>query len=208
MISPLDSYSSEMLPSVVTGLRTIELTDGGILLYDEAFLPSGLADRYFIELGDKCVWEQKSGVFGHMQPRLTASYGDEGVTYRYSGTINVALPWTPTLLEIKEKIEAVQGQYNYCLLNRYRSGQDSMGMHADNEPEMGNVIGSLSLGANRNFRIKHNKTKETMNVPLGHGSLLIMAGTMQQFWKHEIPKTKQSVGERINLTYRQIVEPA
>ena len=140
-------------------MQTIELTDGGILLYDESFLPSELADRYFVTIRDECVWEQKPGIFGHMQPRLTASYGDEGVTYRYSGTVNVALPWTPTLLEIKEKIEAVQGQYNYCLLNRYRSGQDSMGMHADNEPEMGNVIGSLSLGATRTFRIKHNKTK-------------------------------------------------
>lgn len=189
-------------------MQAIELTDGGILLYDESFLPSELADRYFVKLRDECDWEQKPGIFGHMQPRLTASYGDEGVTYRYSGTTNVALPWTPTLLEIKEKIEAVQGQYNYCLLNRYRSGQDSMGMHADNEPEMGDVIGSVSLGAIRTFRIKHNKTKETMSFPLGHGSLLIMAGTMQQFWKHEVPKTKQAVGERINLTYRQIMEPA
>ncbi|MCA9142605.1 MAG: alpha-ketoglutarate-dependent dioxygenase AlkB [Planctomycetales bacterium] len=189
-------------------LQTIELTHGGILLYDESFLPAEVSDRYFVELRDNCVWEQKPGIFGHMQPRLTASYGDDGVTYRYSGTVNVALPWTPTLLEIKEKIEAVQGQYNYCLLNRYRSGQDSMGMHADNEPEMGNVIGSLSLGATRTFRIKHNKTKESMNLPVGHGTLIIMAGTMQQFWKHEIPKTKEPVGERINLTYRQIVEPA
>ena len=189
-------------------MRTIELTDGGILKYDECFLPAELADRYFITIRDECVWEQKPGIFGHMQPRLTASYGDEGVTYKYSGTVNVALPWTPTLLEIKEKIEAVQGQYNYCLLNRYRSGQDSMGMHADDEPEMGNVIGSLSLGATRTFRIKHNTTKETMNLPLSHGSLLIMAGTMQKFWKHEIPKTKQDIGERINLTYRQIVGAA
>jgi hypothetical protein len=192
----------------VNRLQTIELTDGGILLYDEAFLPSELADRYFSELRDNCGWEQKPGIFGHMQPRLTASFGDEGVTYRYSGTVNVALPWTPTLLEIKEKIQAVQGKYNYCLLNCYRSGQDSMGMHGDDEPEMGNVIGSLSLGATRTFRIKHNKTKETMSFSVGHGTLIIMAGTMQQFWKHEIPKTKQPVEERINLTYRQIVEPA
>jgi len=186
-------------------MKTIRLTDGGLLLYEEAFLPAELADRYFVELRDQVAWEQKPGVFGHMQPRLTASYGDVGLTYRYSGTVNVALPWTPTLLEIKHKIEAVMGQYNYCLLNRYRSGQDSMGMHADNEPEMGNVIGSLSLGATRTFRIKHNTTKETMRFSLGHGTLLIMAGTMQQFWKHEIPKTKEAVGERINLTYRQIV---
>lgn len=189
-------------------METIELTDEGTLLYDESFLPSELADRYFMELRDECMWEQKPGVFGHMQPRLTASYGNEGVTYRYSGTINVALPWTPTLLEIKEKIEAVQGRYNYCLLNRYRFGQDSMGMHADNEPEVGNVIGSLSLGAPRTFRIKHNTTKETMSFATGHGTLIIMAGTMQQFWKHEIPKTKKPVGERINLTYREIVETA
>lgn len=193
---------------MVNSLQNIELTDGGVLLYGEYFLPSELADRYFVTIRDNCVWEQKPGIFGHMQPRLTASYGDDDATYRYSGTVNVALPWTPTLLEIKEKIEAVQGHFNYCLLNRYRTGQDSMGMHADNEPEIGNVIGSLSLGATRTFRIKHNKTKETMSFPLGHGSLIIMAGMMQQFWKHEIPKTKQTVEERINLTYRQIVEPA
>src|SRR5437660_12912973 len=100
-------------------MDTIELTDGGILLYDEAFLPPDIADRYFAEMRDHCAWEQKPGMFGYMQPRLTASYGDEGVTYRYSGTVNVATPWTPTLLEIKRKIEAVQGRHNYCLLHHY-----------------------------------------------------------------------------------------
>lgn len=183
----------------------MELTDGGTLYFDDSFLPRELADRYFSDLRDNCIWEQKPGIFGHMQPRLTSSYGDAGVTYRYSGTVNIALPWTQTLLEIKEKVEAVQGRYNYCLLNRYRSGEDSMGMHADNEPEMGDAIGSLSLGATRNFRIRHNNTKETLSFPVGHGTLIIMGGTMQQFWKHEIPKTKQPVDERINLTYRQIV---
>ena len=180
------------------------MTDGGILIYEEAFLRSDIADRYFAELRDQCAWEQKPGVFGHMQPRLIASYGDEGIVYRYSGRDNVAIPWTQTLLEIKEKIEAVQGDYNYCLLNLYRNGQDSMGMHADDEPEMGNVIGSLSLGATRTFRIKHNKTKVKMEFQVGNGTLIIMAGTMQQFWKHENPKTKEDVGERINLTFRKI----
>lgn len=185
-------------------MQTHELQDGGILLYDESFLQADLATEYFAELLEQTPWEQKPGVFGHMQPRLTASYGDPGLMYRYSGTENPALPWTSTLLEIKEKIEAVQGEYNFCLLNRYRSGADSVGMHADDEPEMGNVIGSLSLGTNRTFRIKHNKTKETMSFPAGHGTLIIMAGTMQRFWKHEIPKTTENVGERINLTFRWI----
>jgi alkylated DNA repair dioxygenase AlkB len=187
-------------------METIELADGGIILYEDAFLSPDLADSYFVEFRDTVAWEQKKGAFGHLQPRLTASYGDEGVTYRYSGTVNQALPWTPTLLAIKQRIEAVQGRYNYCLLNRYRSGADSVGLHADDEPGMGNVIGSLSLGATRTFRIRHNTTKETRTFPLGHGTLLIMAGTMQQFWKHEVPKTPENVGERINLTYRFIGE--
>lgn len=182
----------------------IELKDGGLLLYDDSFLSTELADRYFIELRDHCHWEQKPGIFGHMQPRLIAAYGDEGITYEYSGVKNVALLWTTMLVDIKKRIEAVQGEYNYCLLNRYRSGSDSMGWHADNEPEMGNMIGSLSLGATRKFRIRHNVTRETRTFLAGNGTLIIMAGTMQQFWQHEVPKTKQVVGERINLTFRKI----
>jgi alkylated DNA repair dioxygenase AlkB len=185
-------------------METIELSDGGLLLYHAGFLSTDIAGRYFVELRDHCHWEQKPGIFGHMQPRLIASHGDSGITYKYSGVMNVAMPWTATLLEIKKKIEAVEGSYNYCLLNRYRSGTDSMGWHADDEPEMGNVIGSLSLGATRRFRIRHNVTRETKTFLAGHGTLIIMAGTMQQHWQHEVPKTKQVVGERINLTFRKI----
>jgi alkylated DNA repair dioxygenase AlkB len=186
-------------------MKILNLADGGILVYDEHFLSAELADHYFAELRGTCAWEQKPGVFGHMQPRLISSYGDDGIVYRYSGRDNVALPWTTTLREIKTKIEAVQGEFNYCLLNLYRNGQDSMGMHADDEPEMGNIIGSLSLGATRKFRIKHNTSKAVLSFPVANGTLIIMAGTMQQFWKHEVPKTKEVVGERINLTYRKII---
>jgi alkylated DNA repair dioxygenase AlkB len=189
-------------------METITLTDGGLLFLDRSFLLPDLADSAFAELRDQCVWEQKPALFGYMQPRLTASYGDKDLIYKYSGTVNVALPWTPLLLEIKDKIQSIMGSYNYCLLNRYRSGQDSMGLHADDEPEMGDVIGSLSLGATRTFRIRHNTTKETISFQVGHGTLIIMAGTMQQFWKHEVPKTRKIVGERINLTYRLVIEPA
>jgi alkylated DNA repair dioxygenase AlkB len=188
-------------------METIRLADGGFLLLDAQFLDFHLADRYLAELRDHGAWEQKPAVFGHRQPRLTAAYGDAGLVYRYSRIENAALPWTPTLLEIKRKVEAVDGVYNFCLLNRYRSGQDSMGWHADDEPEMGEVIGSLSLGATRTFRLRHNTSRETLSFFLGHGALLIMSGTTQRFWKHEIPKTKQAVGERINLTFRRIIVP-
>ena len=81
-----------------------------------------------------------------------------------------------------------------------------MGWHADDEPEMGNSIGSLSLGATRTFRIRHNVSKQTRTFLMGHGALIIMAGTMQQFWQHHVPKTTQNVGERINLTFRKILK--
>lgn len=188
-------------------MKIIELQGGGTLLYDNSFLDADVADRYFVDLRDSCHWEQKPGIFGHMQPRLIASYGNPGITYRYSGVDNVALHWTSTLLEVKKRIEAVQGDYNYCLLNRYRTGADSMGWHADDEPEMGDVIGSLSLGATRKFRIRHNVTRETLTFLAGNGTLIIMAGTMQKHWQHAVPKTKLNVGERINLTFRHITNP-
>lgn len=185
-------------------MEKIELLDGGFMLVDYDFVSSEDGDRYFVALRDQCVWEQKPGIFGHLQPRLIASYGDPGIEYRYSGVNNVALPWTETLIEIKSRIEAVHGKYNYCLLNRYRTGSDSMGWHADDEPEMGNIIGSLSLGGARKFRIRHNETRQTHTFLVEHGTLIIMAGTMQQFWQHEVPKTKKPVAERINLTFRKI----
>ena len=186
-------------------METISLQDGGILLHDPDFFSPDLADQYFRALRQGCRWEQKPGIFGHMQPRLIASCGDDGVTYRYSGVENIARPWNDTLLEIKSRIEQVQGDYNYCLLNLYRNGADSMGWHADDEPGLSNIIGSISLGATRKFRIRHNQTRETISFSATHGALFIMAGTMQQFWQHEIPKTKKVVGERINLTFRKVI---
>lgn len=183
---------------------TIHLADGGQLLVAPGFLPADAADRALCELRDRCAWEQRPALFGHPQPRLTAAHGDAGLTYRYSSTVHQAAPWTATLQALKAAIEGVMGRYNFCLLNRYRSGADSMGLHADDEPEMGDTIGSLSLGATRTFRIRHNVTRESRAFPIEHGTLIIMAGSMQRFWKHEIPKTARPVGERINLTFREI----
>lgn len=185
-------------------MQTLTLADGGTLAIAEDFLGGEEADNFFTRLRADTPWQQKPGIFGHKQPRLTASYGDPGLTYHYSGTVNPALPWTPELLAIKNRIEAVQGRYNFCLLNCYRSGADSVGLHADNEPGIGDTIASLSLGATRLFRLRHNTTRETLDFQLAHGTLLIMGGTLQQFWKHEVPKTARPIGERINLTFRWI----
>ena len=97
--------------------------------------------------------------------------------------------------------------FNSVLVNRYRSGADAMGWHSDDEPELGAqpVIASLSLGAARRFAFKHRHDaalKQTLE--LGHGDLLLMGGDTQRHYKHALPRTVKPVGERINLTFRQI----
>src|SRR5262249_33301040 len=118
-----------------------------------------------------------------------------------------ALPWPEYLVDIRRRIEEAAGApFNSLLLNYYRHGSDSIGYHSDDEKELGHnpIVPSLSLGATRQFILRHTRTKERLTFDLTHGSLLIMAGTTQHHWKHTVPKTKRPVGKRINLTFRNI----
>ncbi len=170
------------------------------------------SNRLLTDLLANVAWKQEAiQLFGKeiQQPRLTAWYGDENAIYTYSNIVNHPLPWLPDLRQIKHRCETLTGaRFNSVLLNYYRDGQDSMGWHQDNEPELGDnpVIASVSLGATRRFQLRHKKRKElaTISIDLMHGSMLLMRGTTQRFWKHQIPKTAQAVGARINLTFRFI----
>jgi alkylated DNA repair dioxygenase AlkB len=118
----------------------------------------------------------------------------------------------PVILELKTRVEAVcNAPFNSVLLNLYRDGADSMGWHSDDEPELGErpVIASLSLGAMRRFRLRHRRRKDLdpVAIDLENGSLLIMEGDTQRFWKHQVPKTRRAVAPRINLTFRNICRP-
>jgi alkylated DNA repair dioxygenase AlkB len=158
-------------------------------------------------------WRQEHiTLFGKtpVQPRLIAWMGDAGCRYRYSGKTYDPLPWTPLVAGLRDRISAASGHsFNSVLINYYRDGRDSMGLHSDDEPELGQqpVIASLSLGAARMivFRHRHDKTVAPVRLPLSDGSLLTMRGDAQSNWKHEIPKTRRPVGARINLTFRRIV---
>ncbi len=178
------------------------------------FFAAEVADRLLRELLEATAWRQDTIVFfGEKKPipRLTAWYGDEGVRYTYSRIENVALPWTQPLLEVKHAVEPPSGvMFNGVLLNRYRTGRDSVSWHADDEPEFGErpVIASVSFGGTRTFQLKH-KTRKDLKaaIELTHGSLLIMRAGTQANWLHQIPKTARRVEERVNLTFRAIVTP-
>jgi alkylated DNA repair dioxygenase AlkB len=184
-----------------------DIADGGVLIYHARFLTEPEADELFATLKAHTPWKQEIGSFGRPFPRLTAYYADPGVSYTYSGVTHPALPWPDCLVEVRRRVEKSAGApMNSLLLNYYRHGDDSMGFHSDDEPELGvnPVIPSLSLGATRQFVLRHKSSKERITYDLTHGSLLVMAGATQHHWQHTIPKTKKPVGERINLTFRSI----
>ena len=163
------------------------------------------------QLIDDCAWRQEQiTVYGkpYLQPRLSAWYGDLG--YRYSGIELQPLPMPPLLLDIKARVERATGHgFNSVLLNYYRNGQDRMGMHSDDERELGPrpVIASLSLGETRRMLFRHRRRKdlETLRLDLSCGSLLLMSGETQSHWRHGINAEKRATGARINLTFRQIL---
>jgi alkylated DNA repair dioxygenase AlkB len=188
-------------------LQHLDIADGGTLDYAEVFYARDRADAYFEQLKTETTWRQERGRFGPF-PRLTAWYADAGLSYTYSGVTHQAIEWTSLLERIRRDCESVaKSAFNSLLLNYYRTGQDSMGYHADDEKELGvnPVIASVSFGATRTFHLKHKKSRERLTFELSHGSLLIMGGTCQHHWIHCVPKTKAEVGERINLTFRKML---
>lgn len=190
-------------------VEPIPMTDAEVSLYRGVFSASA-HDRLFQPLLHDIRWQQHMvTVYGRRlpAPRLSAWYGDPGARYRYSGLCLQPLPWIPILLWIKATVQAlVDIDFNSALLNFYRDGQDSVGWHSDAEPELGRnpVIASVSLGAARRFLFQHKKLSHRIALTLEPGSVLLMRGTTQHFWRHQLPKTQQQVGPRINLTFRVI----
>lgn len=140
-------------------------------------------------------------------PRLSAWIGDPGAVYCYSRVRYIPKPWTPLLAQIRDRLNAeFDAAFNSVLVNYYRDGRDSMGWHSDDEPELGPtpLIGSVSLGATRRFKLKAKRGGARAHIDLDHGSLLLMAGATQENYVHAIDKV-QAAGERINLTYRRVL---
>jgi len=162
---------------------------------------------------DETPWRQEDvKVWGKTfrQPRLVAWYGDPGHAYRYSGISLNPLPWTDRIAGIKAKVERlVATQFNSVLLNYYRNQNDSMGMHSDDEKELGPrpTIASISLGAERSFLLKSKVEPDAklVKLSLASGSLLLMKGDTQKNYKHGIGKESRALGPRVNMTFRVIV---
>lgn len=173
-------------------------------------------ERMLNRLRQETKWRQEAvRIYGkHFdQPRLVAWYGDPGMKYDYSGISLIPLPWTDLLLDIKRRIEdCTESTFNSVFLNLYRDHNDSMGFHSDDERELGPepTIASLTFGATRTFVMKHKRDSEIplAKIPLEAGSVLLMKGKTQRFWKHGILKQREPCGPRVNLTFRTIYTSA
>ena len=170
------------------------------------------ADAAFSALRTKVAWHQDYlKMFGQQipVPRLEAWVADEGLDYSYSGIHHDPDPWIDELIELRDMASGYsETSFNSVLCNLYRDGSDGVDWHADDEPEFGPlpVIASLSLGATRRFdlrRVDDHSIK--VELELHHGDLVVMSGTTQALWRHRVPKTKTPVGERINLTFRNVI---
>eukprot|EP00448_Togula_jolla_P013175 CAMPEP_0170602664 /NCGR_PEP_ID=MMETSP0224-20130122/18510_1 /TAXON_ID=285029 /ORGANISM="Togula jolla, Strain CCCM 725" /LENGTH=254 /DNA_ID=CAMNT_0010927515 /DNA_START=46 /DNA_END=810 /DNA_ORIENTATION=+ len=145
------------------------------------------------------------------EPRLTLFMSDPGICYAYSGRENVGVGWHPALLEIKRKAEeAIQEcglppvTFNSVQLNRYDGPRHTLGMHADDEPDLARdqPIASVSFGCTREFRImKRSDEGSVKTVELADGAFFVMAGGMQRHYLHGVPAGNQT-GLRFNLTFR------
>ena len=190
-------------------MEQLPLADADLLLWRQVDLGRPY-DALLQTLIDDTAWRQQEiTVYGkaYLQPRLSAWYGD--LAYSYSGIRLEPLPWTATLLDIKRHVETlVKHNFNSVLLNLYRDQHDSMGMHSDDERELGPepAIASLSLGEERTLLLRHKSRKEirTVKLALPAGSLLLMQGQTQQYWRHGINKERQVCTPRINLTFRTV----
>ena len=192
------------------GFETIALPDAEIA-YAPRFLSISEADEHLDQIISRTPWEQSRLKMAGREcliPRLNTWYGDSGAHYSYSGARLVLNPWTPQLMRLKQQVEEAVGVlFNSALLNYYRSGDDSVGWHSDDEPELGDkpLIAVLSIGAERGFDLRH-KTQKGLRytLDLEHGSLFVMAGAMQSHWAHRIAKTRHHCEARVSLTFRQV----
>jgi alkylated DNA repair dioxygenase AlkB len=195
-------------------VERIDLGQGAWVTVEPAFVQDHLA--LMTRLSASLPLRQETIVlFGKTvsMPRLTSWHGDPDCSYAYSGRVFEPAPWTPELSDLRDRLVRREGcAFNSVLVNYYRDGRDSMGEHADDEPELGPSrddirIASVSLGGARRFVLRHRRTRGVHAFELGEGSVLVMGGTTQRYFRHHVPRTRQPIGPRMNLTFRVISMP-
>ncbi|RDX36303.1 alpha-ketoglutarate-dependent dioxygenase AlkB [Kangiella sp. HD9-110m-PIT-SAG07] len=209
----IDLGLSQKTETLVLDADQSDSESSATVQYHPGFIDDNQASGLYHTLSSLVEWQEETlWIAGKERkvPRLIAWYGDKDAEYQYSGKSHQPMPWIRPLALLKEQLEKeLTTSFNSVLCNLYRNGQDSMGWHADNEKELGDnpVIASVSLGATRKFQLKHKTNSQLRHkMLLTSGSLLVMQGTTQDYWLHQVPKELKVNEPRINLTFRNIIE--
>ena len=198
----MDLFDQQIIPVRLTDERRSEI------VFWPNWLDSQHADALLATAISKTPWREDMINIGGKcipVPRLQNWFGAPNTSYTYSGIRLQALEFPDWMDKVRTAVEQVTGhRFNRALVNYYRHGRDSVDWHADNEPELGRepLVASLSLGAERVFQLRHNKTKERLSVSLPHGSLLLMGAGIQEHWQHRLAKVASLEQPRVNFTFR------
>ncbi len=197
---------TELFSSGTRGRKVYDLPDCDLLLIDNFFIKEEADDYYTVLLNETTWREYEMPMYDKIvtAPRMVSWYGDTNRPERKSNP-----NWPAELLAIKQRVEKeTQLKFNALLLNLYRNGTDGVGWHSDKTSSVNKDmnIASVTFGDTRVFRLRHKFMKHIpqIEIPLYHGSFLLMAGSTNTYWEHQVPKTTRNVLPRINLTFRQV----
>lgn len=199
---------TELFSSGTGGKKIFDVPDADLLLIDNFFAKEE-SDFYYNNLLHNTIWrEYEMPMYDKVvtAPRMVSWYGDSNRPERKSNP-----NWPKELLVIKKRVvQETNIHFNYVLLNLYRNGKDGVGWHSDKTKSTNQDmnIASVTFGETRLFRLRHKFLKHIppIEIPLHHGTLLLMAGSTNTYWEHQVPKTARNVLPRINLTFRQVRE--
>ena len=183
------------------GRKEFDLPDAELVLID-SFFTKEESDYYYQTLLSNTNWrEYQMPMYDKVvkAPRMVSWFEDDS-TQELTTDLNV----------IRSRVELEANvKFNAVLLNLYRNGKDGVSWHSDRTDKSGKdpIIASVSFGETRLFRLRHKFRKDLplVEIPLYHGSFLLMTGTTNSFWHHQIPKTAKNILPRINLTFRQVI---
>ena len=198
----MDLFDQQIIPVRLTDERKSEI------IFWPNWLAGQQADALLATVIAKTPWrEDIINIAGRRipVPRLQNWFGAPDTSYTYSGIRLQALAFPDWMDSVRTAVEQTTGySFNRALVNYYRHGRDSVDWHADDEPELGiePLVASLSLGAERMFQLRHNKSKERLSVSLPHGSLLLMGAGIQDYWQHRLAKVSGLEEARVNFTFR------
>ena len=184
--------------------------NSGRIIFKKEFLSKEECKTFNKVFMEKIKWEKKKiKIYGKeiFQPRLVAFSNKYHNSYPYSGQILESQEWIPEINDLASKLGGfLDEDFDSVQMNLYEDGNHHICSHSDDEPLWGEdpTIASLSFGAPRRFLLKSKKSNDLKEFVLTDGSLIVMKGKTQKFWKHEVPKMLNCTKPRINLTFRKM----